>query len=89
MTLFLATFAGVCVSQTDEIRPITDYFPSHLVPTRFQTISSPNDMVFTFIHHIVDFLMEDAIFVREVAKEAVGSELNPRLYPLLFARLDQ
>ncbi len=46
------------------------------------------DLVTEFIGTVVDMLTNEDILTRETAKEALGSELHPKLYPLLLAQLD-
>ena len=45
-------------------------------------------MLQSFIETSVDYLIADSLFSRDCAKEALGQELHPRLYAMLFRRLN-
>jgi hypothetical protein len=46
-------------------------------------------LVGTFVTDLTDLLIADSMPVREVAREALGSELSPRLYSRLVKHLDE
>ncbi|RIB13611.1 hypothetical protein C2G38_1974674 [Gigaspora rosea] len=45
-------------------------------------------MVEKYVHDMVDLLVCDSVYVRESVKEILGSELSPRLYVILFKRIE-
>jgi hypothetical protein len=60
------------------------------LPSRlhFVTEGSPDGHVREFLREVEEFLFSDTLSIREVAKEALGSELSPQLFPDLFTLID-
>ncbi|RGB37714.1 hypothetical protein C1646_638789 [Rhizophagus diaphanus] len=61
------------------------------ITQRRVSISSGSDYIIKiekFVQEMVSLLISDTIFVRESVKEALGNELSPRLYVVLFRHLE-
>jgi hypothetical protein len=97
LTLFLAAFGGACVHDDQDILPLTAVIPTQYLPDEMRvtqesiarvTLDS-GALVESFVTDLTDLLVVDSMQVREVAREALGSELNPRLYSRLVRHLDE
>lgn len=69
-------------------KEITDVIPTKYLPDRFRTQQDGEFLLQSFIEKTVDYLIADSLFSRDCAKEALGQELHPRLYAMLFRRLN-
>jgi neurofibromin 1 len=88
LTLFLATFGGVCVQEDYDPSALTSVIPPQHLPDELH-VQDPMAMVSTFINDLTDLLIAESTQVREVARDALGNELSPRLYGKLFRHLEE
>ncbi|CAG8450213.1 2329_t:CDS:10 [Ambispora leptoticha] len=51
-------------------------------------INNYHSMVEMFVQHMVELLVCDTVYVREIVKETLGADLSPRLYVILFKHLE-
>ena len=89
LTLFLAAFGGACVNDGQEVGSLTTIVPTKYLPDEMRVAQDPSLMVEKFVMDLTDLLVVDSMQVREVAREALGSELSPRLYSRLVRHLDE
>ena len=89
LTLFLAAFGAACSSDHIDLCGLTEIIPGNYLADRFRTLHDVDEVVKRFIISTVDLLIAENIPSRECAKEALGNELNPRLYSILFRRLNE
>lgn len=89
LTLFLAAFGDACLSQDLDSSALTSIIPASCLPDRFRILQDSEDIMKTYITSSVDFLVADSVNAREVAKEALGSELSSSMYPRLIRRLNE
>jgi neurofibromin 1 len=89
LTLFLAAFSGVCVQENHDPSALTSILPTQYLPDEMRVLQNPVTMVSTFITDLTDLLIAESAQVREVARDALGTELNPRLYGRLFRHLEE
>ncbi|CAO3589215.1 unnamed protein product [Absidia cylindrospora] len=54
---------------------------------RMSASSDPSRMVDRFMAEITDLLVSDNVFIREGVKDALGNDLSPALYAMLFRHL--
>jgi hypothetical protein len=54
-----------------------------------RVLQNPATLVETFVTDLTNLLVADDMQVREVARDALGAELSPRLYPRLIKHLDE
>ena len=59
------------------------------LPDRLRIPQDGNLMLNDFMASTVDLLVSDIPMARDIAKEALGSELNPRLLVRLFRQLNE
>ncbi|KAG0709913.1 hypothetical protein DFH29DRAFT_1012634 [Suillus ampliporus] len=89
LTLFLAAFGGVTVQETHDPGALAAAIQPDLLLDDMRTLRDPADLVTIFIEFLTGALIDDVVRVREVAREALGSELSPRLFSKLFKHLDE
>ncbi|KAF8559154.1 hypothetical protein OG21DRAFT_1570167 [Imleria badia] len=89
LTLFLAAFGGATVQDEHEPGALTAVIPAEFLPDEMRVLRDPGELVNIFIEFLTAALVDDTIRVREVAREALGSELSPRLFARLFKHLDE
>ncbi|KAG1752509.1 uncharacterized protein EDB91DRAFT_1102988 [Suillus paluster] len=89
LTLFLAAFGGVTVQETHDPGALAAAIPPDFLLDDMRTLRDPADLVTIFIEFLTGALIDDVVRVREVAREALGSELSPRLFSKLFKHLDE
>ncbi|KAF9238786.1 hypothetical protein BU15DRAFT_88233 [Melanogaster broomeanus] len=89
LTLFLAAFGGATVQDEHEPAALTSVIPAEYLPDEMRVLRDPAELVNIFIEFLTAALIDDTVRVREVAREALGSELSPRLFAKLFKYLDE
>jgi hypothetical protein len=89
LTLFLSAFGGVTVQEKHEPAALAAAIPPEFLLDEMRVLRDPTDLVTIFIEFLTGALIDDVIRVREVAREALGSELSPRLFSKLFKHLDE
>ena len=87
--LFLAAVGGCCILDgAPAPHPLSRWCQPDIAPSELKTPIPFEELIKKFIATAVDMLINDDILTRETAKDALGSELHPKLYPLLLAQLD-
>jgi hypothetical protein len=89
LTLFLAAFGGVCVQENHDPSALTSVVPTQYLPDEMRVLQDPMTLVSVFITDLTDLLIAESAQVREVARDALGNELSPRLYGRLFRHLEE
>jgi len=88
-TLYLASLGGSCILDgAPTPQQLTRWCQPELLPQELKAPILSEEFVKRFIVTVVDMLINEDILTRETAKEALSSELHPKLYPLLLAQLD-
>lgn len=70
-------------------KTLTTTLPISEIPDRFRIPQDSVRMLQEFMAATVEFLISELPVARDAAKEALGSELNPRLYARLFKQLNE
>ena len=85
----MAAFGGATVQDEHEPGALTAVIPAEFLPDQMRVLKDPGELVNIFIESLTGHLVSESIRVREVAREALGSELSPRLFARLFKHLDE
>lgn len=85
----MAAFGGATVQEEHEPGALNAVIPAEFLPDEMRVLRDPAELVNIFVEFLTAALVDDAIRVREVAREALGSELSPRLFVRLFKHLDE
>jgi hypothetical protein len=72
-----------------DLTTLADVLPAIDLPDSIRVIQNPVPMVMTFITDLTNLLMAPDTKVRDIAREALGAELSPRLYSKLLKHLDE
>ncbi|KAI6130277.1 hypothetical protein EDD16DRAFT_1541379 [Pisolithus croceorrhizus] len=89
LTLFLASFGGATVQERHVPTALTTIIMGEYLPDEMRALRDPEELVNTFIEFLTAALVDENARIRETAKEAIGSELSPRLLSKLFKHLDE
>lgn len=87
--MFLAALGGACVQEDQDLTALATLIPNQYLPDIMRVVKNPVPMVSTFINELADFLVAPDMQIREVARDALGAELSPRLYSKLLKLLDE
>jgi hypothetical protein len=87
--LFLAAFSGACAQEDQVVPSLTSTIPAQYLPDEMRALQHPGLLVSTFISDLTNLLVSETVEIRDVARDALGSELNPALYSRLLKHLDQ
>lgn len=68
---------------------LANAIPAHALPDKMRVIQNPVPLVTTFITDLTNLLVSPDTNVRDVARDALGAELSPRLYSKLLKHLDE
>lgn len=82
----LAVSSGSCLSDDPSLYPPSEY---QLPFRQGYSDEKPSRLMKRFINELVDILTSRLIFAQLTARDALGSELNPKWIPLLFEVLDE
>ncbi|KAL5507799.1 IRA2 [Sanghuangporus vaninii] len=88
LTLFMSSFSAQSVLE-DRTEEILSLFPNHQLADHLRVLHDGNNMLNDFMATTVDLLVSENPLARDTAKEALGSELNPRLLVRLFKHLNE
>ena len=72
-----------------DIEALTSVFSSRDFPDEMRMLRHPADLVFKFVSEVTRLLMSDDVQIRDVARDALGAELSPRLYPSLMKHIEE
>ncbi|KAL0070247.1 Ras GTPase activating protein ira2 [Marasmius tenuissimus] len=89
LTLFLAATGGACID--DKSTPpvsLNSLIPMKYLPDQLRTLENPGHHVYNFVNNATAFLLADDPQIRDTAREALGSELSPRLYTKVLTYFD-
>jgi len=67
---------------------LAEVIPPKFLPDRIRVIQNPLSLVEDFLNSLVDHLATSDMHIRDIVREALGSELNPRLYGKLIKYLE-
>lgn len=85
----LAACGSVCLEEQHEPESLQGIIPAELLPDSMRVLRDPRELITTFVTYLIDLLISDSIMAREISKEALGTELSPKLYGKLFRHLDE
>jgi hypothetical protein len=90
LTLFLAAFGGACALDSPYGQEtLADYISMRYVPDIAHSFRDPDYLVDLFLDNVIAQLVSPNIAVRDVARDALGTELSLKLFPKLCKHLDR
>ena len=87
LTLFLAALAGSCI-QAKNLDVLGTVIDNKFLPDRMRLIQNPSPLIEDFINFLMTLLINGDTQTRDIVREALGSELSPRLYGKLIKHLE-
>ncbi|KAJ7055100.1 hypothetical protein C8F01DRAFT_470816 [Mycena amicta] len=88
LSLFLASLGGACVQDGINLKFLSSVIPAKYLPDQLREIQPPGPLVSKFLHTLTDELVSEDSQMREISRNALGSELSPRLYSRLLRHFD-
>ncbi|KAF4620069.1 hypothetical protein D9613_004830 [Agrocybe pediades] len=89
LTLFLAALGGSCLEQKVNSKELTNVITPYSVPDKVRVPQNPVPLIEDFIADLIQLLIAGDIKIRDIVRDALGSELSPRLYLKLVSKLDK
>lgn len=89
LALFLAALGGSCVQPPQDPLVLSNIIPKEYLPDKMRILQTPIAMVENFISELITHLVIPDVHLRDVARDALGGELSPRLYSRLLRKLDE
>ncbi|KAG6854445.1 hypothetical protein C0991_006524 [Blastosporella zonata] len=89
LTLFLAALGGTCVQENQDLTSLVDIIPTHSLPDEMRAMQNPVPLVSTFMADLTNMLILPDTRIQDIARDALGSELSPKLYQKLLKLLDE
>jgi neurofibromin 1 len=77
------------MQEDDETPALTSVIPPQFLPDEMRVLQNPAKLVETFVKDLTNLLVVDHMQLREVARDALGCELSPRLHSRLLKHLDE
>jgi predicted acyltransferase (DUF342 family) len=85
--LFLAALAGSCI-QAKDLDVLGKVIDHKFLPDRMRVIQNPLPLIEDFVDYLTTLLVSGDTQTRDIVREALGSELSPRLYGRLIQHLE-
>ncbi|KAG6896188.1 hypothetical protein C0992_009811 [Termitomyces sp. T32_za158] len=89
LTLFLAALGGICVQESQDLTSLAVVIPAHSLPDEMRALQNPVPLVSAFMADLTSMLMAQDTQIRDIARDALGSELSAKLYQKLLRLLDE
>lgn len=72
-----------------DLTVLANVIPAYALSDNMRVIQNPVPLVTTFITDLTNLLMAPDTKIRDIARDALGAELSPRLYSKLLKHLDE
>ncbi|KAG6811909.1 hypothetical protein H0H92_005307 [Tricholoma furcatifolium] len=89
LALFLAALGGACIQENLDPHALTRVVPVEFLPDDMRLLKNPVPLVAHFINDLTKMLLQADTQIRDIARDALGSELNAKLYPKLLTLLNE
>lgn len=87
LTLFLAAFGASCAKPDVNPRALTQMVPANYLLDSMCNLRNPDEILTGFLNLLIELMVSDSPFVRNVSRDALGVELSPKLYDRVFKLL--
>lgn len=75
--------------EREDVTPLAKIIPAKYLPDKMRVIPNPVPLVEDFIGDLVGLLHTGDMQVRDIVREALGTELSPRLYGRLIRNMEE
>lgn len=87
LSLFLAAFGASCVVDHHDPYVLSTIVDRRFLPDALVKMTDPGNLIDRYLSQMIDHLVSSNLEVRNVAMEALGSDLTTRLFARFFALL--
>lgn len=87
--MFLAALGGTCMQEGQDLTSLAKVIPTSFLPDKMRVVQNPAPLVEAFIGDLINLLVAGDMQIRDIVREALGSELSPRLYGKLIRNLEE
>lgn len=84
LVLFLAALSGACYGEDIQAFSLDKIVPREMIPDKLRVIENPRANIERFLETLIGHLLASDNTIRDSVREALGSELGPRLYTRLL-----
>jgi neurofibromin 1 len=67
---------------------LAEVIPHKFLMDKLRVVQNPLPLVEDFMSNLINLLVAGDTYIRDVVREALGSELSPRLYGTLIKNLE-
>ncbi|KAJ3504772.1 hypothetical protein NLJ89_g7765 [Agrocybe chaxingu] len=88
LTLYLAALGGSCLREDQDLNALVKVIPSKFLPDKIRVVQNPIPLVEDFIADLISLLVKGDMQIRDIVRDALGTELSPRLYGKVIRNLE-
>ncbi|PFH50162.1 hypothetical protein AMATHDRAFT_80979 [Amanita thiersii Skay4041] len=88
LTLFLCAFGGGNTTESNDYTKLISKIPRRHLPDNIRVFDDYVPLIDGFLSDLTDLLVIPDMQIRDIAREALGAELGPKLYVKLLRFLD-
>jgi len=77
------------LEQDFDVTALTKVIPLHSLPDKIRVAENPLPLIEGFVSNLINLLVAGDIQIRDIVREALGTELSPRLYIKLLRNLEE
>jgi hypothetical protein len=82
--MFLAALSGACYGEDVQAFSLDKIVPREMIPDKLRVIENPRANIERFLETLIGHLVSSENTIKDFVREALGSELGPRLYARLL-----
>lgn len=77
------------MQEGQDLTSLAKIIPPTFLPDKMRVVQNPAPLVEAFIGDLINLLVAGDTQIRDIVREALGSELSPRLYGKLIRNLEE
>lgn len=81
--------AGPCLVDGQDFTTLSQVIPAIYLPDKIRLIQNPSHLIDDFIGDLMGLLAASDVQIRDIVRDALGSELSSRLYGKLIRFLEE
>jgi hypothetical protein len=81
--------AGSCLVDSQDLTALSQVIPAKYLPDKMRLIQNPSHLIDDFVGDLMGLLAASDVQIRDIVRDALGSELSPRLYGKLIRFLEE
>ncbi|CAA7259350.1 unnamed protein product [Cyclocybe aegerita] len=88
LTLYLAALGGSCLRENQDLGALGKVIPPKFLPDKIRVVQNPIPLVEDFVADLISLLVKGDMQIRDIVRDALGTELSPRLYGKVIRNLE-